>query len=67
MQRQMNLSTKQKQTHRLREQTGGSQGERGGRGVDWEFGLGDASCYIQNGETTGSCCTAQGTRSTLLG
>ena len=31
---QMNLSTKQKQTHRHRKQTCGCQG-----GVDWEFGI----------------------------
>ena len=36
----MNLFTKQKQTHRLREQTYGYQGERGvGGGIDWEFGI----------------------------
>ena len=32
---QMNLSTKQKQTHGYREQTCGCQG----RGMDWEFGI----------------------------
>ena len=32
---QMNLFTKQKQTHRLREQTYGYRGE----GIDWEFGI----------------------------
>ena len=35
---QMNLSTKQKQTHRQREQTRGCQEGRGG-GMDWEFGI----------------------------
>ena len=35
---QMNLSTKQKQTHRHRDQTCGWQG--GGRGMDWEFAVG---------------------------
>ena len=35
---QMNLFTKQKQTHRHREQTYGCQG--GARGTDWEFGVG---------------------------
>ena len=35
---QMNLSTKQKQTHRHREQTHGCQGG-GGRGMDGEFGI----------------------------
>ena len=33
----MNLSMKQKQTHR--EQTYGCQGGEGRRGVDWEFGI----------------------------
>ena len=38
---QMNLSTKQKPTHRHREQTCGCQeGWGGGRGMDWEFGVG---------------------------
>ena len=37
---QMNLSTKEKQTHRHREQTCGCQrGSRGGRGIDCEFGV----------------------------
>ena len=37
---QMNLSTKQKWTHRHREQTGGCQGGRGWKGeMDWEFGV----------------------------
>ena len=34
---QMNISAKQKQTHRHREQTGGCQGEEGGGEKDWEF------------------------------
>ena len=34
---QMNLSMKQKLTHRHREQTGGCQGGGDGRGLDWEF------------------------------
>ena len=34
---QVNLSTKQKQTHRHREQTYGCQG--GGGEKDWEFGI----------------------------
>ena len=37
---QMNLSTKQKQTHRCRDQTCGCQGDGVGRGMDWEFGVG---------------------------
>ena len=37
---QINLSTKQKQTHRHREQTCGCQGGRGDEeGTDWEFGV----------------------------
>ena len=36
----MNLSMKQKQTYRHREQTCGCQGGGGwGKGVDWEFGI----------------------------
>ena len=46
----MNLSTKQRQTHRHREQTGGCQGG-GGEGEEWTGGLGlvYAKCYIYNG------------------
>ena len=45
-----NLSKKQKQTHRHREQTCGCQGVGGvGRGKDWELGLADANYYIENG------------------
>ena len=36
---QMNLSTKQKQTHRHGEQTCGCQGEGGRSGMDGEFGV----------------------------
>ena len=35
----MNLSGKQKQTHRYREQTCGCQGGGWGTGKDWEFGV----------------------------
>ena len=36
----MNLSMKQKETHRHREQTCGYQGgQRSSRGTDWEFGI----------------------------
>ena len=36
----MNLPTKQKQTHRHREQTSGCQGQGWGEGgKDWEFGI----------------------------
>ena len=36
---QMNLSTKQKQTHRHREQICGCQERGGAKGIDWEFGV----------------------------
>ena len=44
---QMNLSTRQKQTHRRREQTCGCQGG-GGVGEEWiwSLGLADVSYYI---------------------
>ena len=35
----MNISMKQKQTHRHREQTCGCQRGWGGGGKDWEFGI----------------------------
>ena len=35
----MNLSTEQKQTHGLGEQTCGCQEEGEGSGMDWEFGV----------------------------
>ena len=36
---QTNLSVKQQQKQGLREQAGGGQGGRGGRGLDWELGV----------------------------
>ena len=36
---QMNLSTKQKQAHKHRQLTCGCQGEKSGRGKDWELGI----------------------------
>ena len=36
---QMNLPTKQKQTHRHREQTCGCQEKGGGSAMGWEFGV----------------------------
>ena len=43
----MNLSVKQKQTHRYREQTCGCQGEDGvERGMNWEFGIVNSNSYI---------------------
>ena len=35
----MNLSKKQKQTHRHRERLVVAKGETGGRGKNWEFGI----------------------------
>ena len=47
---QMNLCTKQKQTHSHREQTCGCQGGgEDGEGWTWNLGLVDANYYIQNG------------------
>ena len=44
----MNLSTKEKQTHRHREQTCGSPGAGGQGGMDWEFGTSrDKLLYIE--------------------
>ena len=51
---QMNLSRKQKWTHRLREQC--CQGEGGAGGKDWELGLPSINYYIQDGLTTGTYC-----------
>ena len=42
----MNLSTKQKQTHRHRELTGGCQGGGVGEGWSGSLGLADANYYI---------------------
>ena len=45
---QMNLSTKQKQTHRHREQTCGCQGgEWGGGGMDWEFAVSRCKLFYE--------------------
>ena len=47
---QMNLSTKQKQTHRRREQTCGCQGGGVvGEGWSGSLGLADANYYIEDG------------------
>ena len=43
----MNLSMKEKQTHRYREHTCLLQGGRGfGRGKDWDLGLAEANCRL---------------------
>ena len=64
---QMNLPTKQKQTHRHREKSSGCQGG-GEEEVGWMGSLRfvDANYDIENGEAMRSCCTAQGTLSSLL-
>ena len=56
----MNLSTKQKQTHRHGEWTCGCQGGGGGVGVDWEFEVGRCKLYLKWIRNK-VCCTAQGT------
>ena len=54
---QMNPSTKQKQTHRHREQTCGCQGGDEG-GMDWEFGI--SKCKLLFICITESlCCTPE--------
>ena len=62
---QINLSTKEKQTHRHREQTCGCQGRREGgrRRVNWESGVG--KCKLLHLEWV-NICTAQGTILNIL-
>ena len=62
----MNLYTKQKQTHRHREQTYGYQGEEGS-GIDWEFGVGRCKLLHLEWMNIGSYSIAQETISNLLG
>ena len=50
---EMNLSTKQKQTHRRRGQMCGCQGDEVGRRMDWEIGVGS----VQFSSITQSCPT----------
>ena len=54
----MNLSAKQRETHRHREETCGCQGREIGGGKYWEFGF--SLFYIENGLTARSYYTAQG-------
>ena len=63
----MNLSMKQTQTHRHREQTCGCQWG-GGLGEGWtgSLGLADANYSIKNGQTTMSYCIPQGTIFSVL-
>ena len=46
---QMDLSLKQKQPHRYRDQICGCQGEEGGGRSTGSLGLTDANYYTQNG------------------
>ena len=61
---QMNLSTKQKQTHRHREQTCGCQAELGGK--DWEFGVSRCKLLYIEWINNRFYCIAQGTISNIL-
>ena len=45
----INLSTKEKETHRHGEKTCGYQGDGEGEGWMGSLGLVDANCYIQSG------------------
>ena len=60
---QMNLSMKEKQTHRHREQT--YQGRGGGREMDSEFGIGRHKLHT-GWITTRSECIAQGSIFNIL-
>ena len=65
---QVNLFTKQKQTHRLRKQTYDYQGGKGVGREGWTGGLGLAYAHycMQKGWSTGTCCIAQGTLPNIL-
>ena len=59
---QINVSTKQKQTLRHREETCGCQGAgRIEEGRNGNLVLSESSYYIQDDKTTKSYCIAQGT------
>ena len=66
--RQIDISMKQKQTHNYRELTCGLPRGRGwiGKGRIGSLGLADADCYIYDGSTTMSYCTAQETTFRIL-
>ena len=46
---QINVSTKQKQTHIHREQTCGCRGGKGWEGKDWEFGISRCKLFYIDG------------------
>ena len=64
---QVNLSTKQKQTQWHRRQVCGFQREGAESGIDGEFGVGRFNLLHLGWIAMGSCCTAQGTITSLLG
>ena len=63
---QMNLSTEQKQTHRLENRLVVAKGE--GEGVGWTgcLGLIDSNYCLWNGLAMRSCCVALGTMSLMI-
>ena len=61
---QMNMSAKQKQTHRYRKQSFGYQGESGGK--IGSFGIAEANYSTQDGQTTKTYCIAQETIFNIL-
>ena len=63
---QMNLSTKQKQTHRHREHMGGCQGGGGGGGLEWEFGVSRCKLLYIEWINNRSYCIAQRTILNIL-
>ena len=63
---QMNLSTKQKQTHRHREQTCGCQVGLKGEGEDWEFGVNGCKLLYVGWINNTVLLTAQGTIFNIL-
>ena len=63
---QMNLSTKQKQTHRHREQTCGCQGGRGLGRDGLEFGISRGKLVYRRWINSRSYCRAQGTLFNIL-
>ena len=62
----MNLSMKQKQTHRHREQNCGFQGKGLRGGMDWEFGTSRHKLLHKEWIKTRSNCISQGTVFSML-
>ena len=61
---QMNLPIDQKQIHRPRERICVCRGN--GEGLLGSLGLTDADYYMENGQTTGSFCRAEGSIFNIL-